>query len=188
MIQSLVTADTPEYFAFMGRLSMVVRLLESSAKGLLTLEGQNTNCADVFLIWVGIAWHLEKVLSNPQGGLTSLRSEVTEIYDKRFTIMMNDSSFNLNFLCYFFHPRKYQPIFNLPCPVSDSFSISLSGKRWHQIQDATSCKRRGSSQQRQPAGTLPHHTSWHSQDLPKRAAKNKWRWRWRNTDSHLAVG
>jgi hypothetical protein len=84
----------------------MVKLLEAGANGITTLEGQNTTCADVFYVWVTIAWHLEKLLGNPSMGLTAFRSKVIEIYNARFEQMMTESSHKIFLLAYFLHPRK----------------------------------------------------------------------------------
>ena len=89
----------------MANLSAIINLLEAPAKGLLTLEGQNTTCADVFFVWVTIAWHLERLLSDPSSSLHTHRSRIIKIYNDRFKMMMRDSDHYINLLGYFLHPR-----------------------------------------------------------------------------------
>jgi hypothetical protein len=47
-----------------------IHLLAAAANGFLTLEGQNTNCTDVFYVWVCIAYQLEQVLANLSPGVS----------------------------------------------------------------------------------------------------------------------
>ena len=88
----------------MAEMTGFIQLLSSGAKAILTLEGQNTTCADVFYAWVCIAYHLEQVLASPTLGLIPLRSKVIKIYNHRFNQMMSESSFNIFLLAYYLHP------------------------------------------------------------------------------------
>ena len=54
----------------MGNIAGFIHLLAGAANGLLTLEGQNSSCADVFYVWVCIAYQLDKVLTNPSIGVS----------------------------------------------------------------------------------------------------------------------
>ena len=81
-----------------------IHLLASGANGILTLEGQNTTCADVFYVWVCIAYHLEEVLANPSIGVSELRSDVIKTYNHRFNQMMTESSHHIFLLAYYLHP------------------------------------------------------------------------------------
>ncbi|EIW85316.1 hypothetical protein CONPUDRAFT_43330, partial [Coniophora puteana RWD-64-598 SS2] len=94
----------PAHFYFLSQVDSMVKLLEGAANGITTLEGQNTNCADVFYVWVTIAWHLEHVLGSPTLGLETWRQQVIEIYNKRFSQMMSESSHGVFLLAYFLHP------------------------------------------------------------------------------------
>ncbi|KAJ7367380.1 hypothetical protein DFH08DRAFT_629422, partial [Mycena albidolilacea] len=94
----------PAHYRFLAQLDLMVKLLEAGANGITTLEGQNTTCADVFYVWVTIAWHLEKLLGNPSMGLTAFHSKVIEIYNARFEQMMTESSHKIFLLAYFLHP------------------------------------------------------------------------------------
>ena len=76
----------------MADMSGFIHLLSSGANAILTLEGQNTTCADVFYAWVCIAYHLEQVLASPDVGVTHYQDNVLEIYNRRFTQMMEGSS------------------------------------------------------------------------------------------------
>ncbi|KIM40875.1 hypothetical protein M413DRAFT_55098, partial [Hebeloma cylindrosporum] len=96
--------DGTDHFRFMIEMSGFVQLLSSGANAILTLEGQNTTCADVFYAWVCIAYHVEHVLSSPTVGLIHLRGEVIAIYNHRFKQMMTESSYNLFLLAYYLHP------------------------------------------------------------------------------------
>jgi hypothetical protein len=91
----------------MAKMSGFIQLLSSGANAILTLEGQNTTCADVFYVWVCIAYHLEQVLALPDVGVTNLRSNVIGIYNHRFKQMMEESSHKIFLLSYYLHPCKF---------------------------------------------------------------------------------
>lgn len=97
----------PAHYGFLSQLDTMCKLLEAGANGITTLEGQNTTCADVFYVWVTIAWHLEKLLGDTNSGLTSYRDKVVEIYNARFEQMMTESSHKIFLLAYFLHPCKF---------------------------------------------------------------------------------
>ncbi|KAJ7853279.1 hypothetical protein B0H14DRAFT_2580442 [Mycena olivaceomarginata] len=98
----------PAHYAFLLQLDSMVKLLEAGANGITTLEGQNTTCADVFYVWVTIAWHLEKLLGDFSSGLTPYREKVIVIYNMRFEQMMTESSHMIFLLAYFLHPFYFQ--------------------------------------------------------------------------------
>uniref|UniRef100_A0A8H7XL12 Uncharacterized protein n=1 Tax=Psilocybe cubensis TaxID=181762 RepID=A0A8H7XL12_PSICU len=85
-----------------------ISLLSSGAKAILTLEGQNTTCADVFYSWICIAYDLEQVLASPVIGVGNLQSEVVNIYNHQFNQMMKESSHHIYFLAYYLHPLFHQ--------------------------------------------------------------------------------
>ena len=91
----------------MAKMSGFIQLLSSGANAILTLEGQNTTCADVFYVWVCIAYHLEQVLAFPDVGVTDLRGNVIGIYNHRFKQMMDESSHKIFLLAYYLHPCKF---------------------------------------------------------------------------------
>ncbi|KAJ7145444.1 hypothetical protein C8R43DRAFT_823980, partial [Mycena crocata] len=93
-----------QHYTFLSQLDSMVKLLEAGVNGITTLEGQNTTCADVFFVWVTIAWHLEKLLGDFSSGLTPYRDKVIAIYNNRFEQMMTESSHNIFLLAYFLHP------------------------------------------------------------------------------------
>lgn len=94
----------PVHYGFLAQLDSMVKLFEAGANGITTLEGQNTTCADVFYVWVTIAWHLEKLLGDLASGLSNYRDKVIEIYNTRFEQMMTESSHKIFLLAYFLHP------------------------------------------------------------------------------------
>jgi hypothetical protein len=89
-------------------MNAFIHLLEPGANGILTLEGQNTTCADVFYVWVCIAYQLEHVLASPTLDLSSRRSEVIGVYNHRFNQMMKESSHTIFLLAYYLHPCKFK--------------------------------------------------------------------------------
>ncbi|KAF8798695.1 hypothetical protein BYT27DRAFT_7034585, partial [Phlegmacium glaucopus] len=92
------------HYSFMGEMSGFIQLLSSGANAILTLEGQNTTCADVFYVWVCIAHHLENILASPDVGVTQHRNNVIRIYNHRFDQMMEESSHKVFLLGYYLHP------------------------------------------------------------------------------------
>ena len=98
----------------MIEMSGFVQLLSSGANAILTLEGQNTTCADVFYAWVCIGYHLEHVLASPTVGINHLRGEVITIYNHRFNQMMTETSYNLFLLAYYLHPSEFLYFIFLP--------------------------------------------------------------------------
>ncbi|KAJ3510406.1 hypothetical protein NLJ89_g4689 [Agrocybe chaxingu] len=92
------------HWSFMGSMFGFIQLLSSGANAIVTLEGQNTTCADVFYAWVCIAYHLEQVLVSPTLGLTRYRQDVIAIYNNRFYQMMSESSHSVFFVAYYLHP------------------------------------------------------------------------------------
>ncbi|KAJ3761610.1 ribonuclease H-like domain-containing protein [Lentinula raphanica] len=91
-------------YSFRMQLDRMTKLFESGANGITALEGQNVTCADVFYVWVTIAWHFERVLSDLENDLSQYRSEVVHIYNERFTQMMTETSHQLFLLGYVLHP------------------------------------------------------------------------------------
>jgi hypothetical protein len=88
----------------MSEMTGFIHLLEAPANGLLTLEGQNTTCADVFYVWVCIAYQLEQVLASPTFGFFQYRTSIIEAYNHRFSQMMTESSHKIFLLAYYLHP------------------------------------------------------------------------------------
>jgi hypothetical protein len=84
--------------------------LAAAANGLLTLEGQNTNCADVFYVWVCIAYQLEQVLANPSTGVSHYRASVIEAYNHCFNQMMTESLHHVFLLAYYLHLHEFSCI------------------------------------------------------------------------------
>ncbi|CAK5284615.1 unnamed protein product [Mycena citricolor] len=99
--------DHLEYPGFQSKLSALIQLLEAGANGITALEGQNVTCADVFYVWVTIAWHLERLVGSLSKGFTKYWSQIINIYNARFEQMMTESSHNLFLLAYFLHPLYF---------------------------------------------------------------------------------
>ncbi|KAF8806374.1 hypothetical protein BYT27DRAFT_7082609, partial [Phlegmacium glaucopus] len=100
------------HWSFMSQMTGFIQLLAAGANGLLMLEGQNSNCADVFYVWICIAYQLEKVLANPSIGVSCFRPSVIKAYNHCFNQMMTESSHSIFLLAYYLHPRKYYNLFN----------------------------------------------------------------------------
>ncbi|KAF8230892.1 hypothetical protein L208DRAFT_1378321 [Tricholoma matsutake] len=49
--------DSVTHYGFMVQMASFIHLLATTTNSLLTLEGQNTNCADVFYVWHPISTH-----------------------------------------------------------------------------------------------------------------------------------
>lgn len=97
----------------MADITGFIHLLSGAANGLLTLEGQNTTCADVFYVWVCIGYNLEQVLGNPSIGVSRHRLSVIETYNRRFNQMMTESSHHVFLLAYYLHPSACLRLFML---------------------------------------------------------------------------
>ena len=91
----------------MAQMAGFIHLLAAAANSLLTLEGQNTNCADVFYVWVCISYQLEQVLANPLIGVSHYRASVIEAYNHRFNQMMTESSHHVFLLAYYLNPGEF---------------------------------------------------------------------------------
>lgn len=122
----------------MAKMSCFIQLLSSGANGILTLEGQNTTCADIFYVWVCIAYHLEQVLALPDVGVTDLRSNIIGIYNHRFEQMMEESWHKIFLLAYYLHPCKSKFTF---CQFFTSVIIIFSVlPSWRvSVNNASSC-------------------------------------------------
>ncbi|KAF9470487.1 hypothetical protein BDN70DRAFT_902068 [Pholiota conissans] len=96
--------DGTPHWKFMADMNSFIHLLSSGANSILTLERQNSMCADVFYVWVCIAYHLENVLTSPAIGVSHHRSDVIRIYNHRFNQMMTESSHTVFLLVYYLHP------------------------------------------------------------------------------------
>ncbi|KAH9940354.1 uncharacterized protein BXZ73DRAFT_98797 [Epithele typhae] len=76
-------------------LDSVVALLEAGANGITTLKGQNTTCAE-------------------DRGLTTHRSDVIALYNKRFLSMMTESSNFIFLVGYVLHPFYFVHVNQMP--------------------------------------------------------------------------
>jgi hypothetical protein len=92
----------------MWQLSSFVQVLAPGANAILTLKGQNINCADIFYAWVCIAHHLEQLLGDPLTGLGNMQDQIQEAYNFRFDQMMLESSHEIFLLAYWLHPCMLQ--------------------------------------------------------------------------------
>ena len=57
----------PDCLKFQMDLHNVNSLLTPIARGLETLEGQNTTCSDVFHVYIGIAYNFTTMFSDSSG-------------------------------------------------------------------------------------------------------------------------
>ncbi|KAJ3776685.1 hypothetical protein FB446DRAFT_635525 [Lentinula raphanica] len=96
--------EGPRNYSFRTQLDRMTKLFESGANGITALEGQNVTCADVFYVWVTIAWHFERVLGDLENDLSQYRSDVVRIYNERFNQVMTETSHQLFLLGYVLHP------------------------------------------------------------------------------------
>ena len=117
----------------MADMSGFIHLLSLGANAILTLEGQNTTCADIFYAWVCIAYHLEQVLASPDVGVTHYQDNVLEIYNRRFTQMMEESSHKIFLLTYYLHPcesptliKILQHLLTIFCSIPSSWWLSVN--------------------------------------------------------------
>lgn len=101
----------------MRKTNALVRLLTAPAEGLRTLEGQNTTCADVFFVWVSIAWHLEKLLADPDSYLHDMRQRIIGVFNARFELMMENSPHKAHLLAFYLDPGKSLLAIGPPLPL-----------------------------------------------------------------------
>ncbi|KAJ7887646.1 hypothetical protein B0H14DRAFT_2337665, partial [Mycena olivaceomarginata] len=117
----------PAHYSFLAKLDSMVKLLEAGANGITTLEGQNTNCADVFYVWVTIAWDLEKLLDDLTSGLTDYRPKLITIYNFRFKQMMTELSHMIFLLAYFIHPCEPRSLCCFQSLIAIQFTSRMEG-------------------------------------------------------------
>lgn len=60
-----------DHFKFQLQLHNANLLLQPIAHGLLTLEGQNTMCSDVFFVFIGIVIGFTRVFQDPSKSWTN---------------------------------------------------------------------------------------------------------------------
>lgn len=122
MVEKLLTP--PSSYAFLTGLHQVNLLLTPIARGLKTLEGQNTTCSDVFFVYVGIACGFRNVFRDAETAET-LKDHIQETYDvfnRRFTILMTESTPDMFLLAYFLDPGQLLLLLHFAGP-NNSFAL-----------------------------------------------------------------
>ncbi|KAJ4484460.1 hypothetical protein C8R41DRAFT_769648, partial [Lentinula lateritia] len=74
--------------------------------GLITLEGQNTICSDVFFIFIGISIGFNRVFQDPTSNIFTHCQETFAIFDRRFDIFLNDCTKDMFILAYLLDPSE----------------------------------------------------------------------------------
>jgi hypothetical protein len=100
-------------------------LLTPIARGLETLEGQNTTCSDVFHVYTGIAVNLTTMFSDRSGfyfpiscalflivhesdsTVYEYRKAIFDVFNRRFNNFMNDCTPGMFILSYLLDPGKH---------------------------------------------------------------------------------
>ncbi len=99
-------------------------LLTPIDRGLETLEGQNTTCSDVFFVYVGIAIGFTRVFQIPgrslyislcigmtlfmaEDEIFEYRDETYSVFDRRFSILMTESTPDLFLIAYLLDPSTF---------------------------------------------------------------------------------
>jgi len=147
-----------------------IHLLSSGANAILTLEGQNTTCADVFYAWVCIAYHLERVLASPSIGVTHHRIAIIGIYNHRFNQMMKESSHMIFLLAYYLHPCEF---YHDISQFERSPFVSVLSSRRTPVDNACSSRWREAAARKlscpfqDPSESCPEYSSRRT-DLPRR--------------------
>lgn len=111
------------------QLAQITLILTPIARGLQTLEGQNTTCSDVWIIFTGIAIGFQNVFLDSstiyfiasllRWILTNLnhfciataiyehRTRTLEVYNRRFKILLDDCTHNMYPLAYLLDPSEF---------------------------------------------------------------------------------
>ncbi|KAJ3898518.1 hypothetical protein F5879DRAFT_812491, partial [Lentinula edodes] len=96
-----------DHFKFQLQLHNANLLLQPIARGLLTLEGQNTMCSDVFFVFIGIAIGFTHVFQDLSNDVYCHRAETFAVFDRRFDIFLNDCTKDMFILAYLLDPSAY---------------------------------------------------------------------------------
>lgn len=118
----------PTLYQFLSDLHNINLMLSPIARGLKTLEGQNSTCSDVFNIYIGIAIGYNNVFrdagksTDVVHGLKELRCDINiyciaspvyqwrsqtfGVYNRRFANLMRDSTQDMFLLAYLLDPSK----------------------------------------------------------------------------------
>ncbi|KAJ7577932.1 hypothetical protein C8J56DRAFT_716091, partial [Mycena floridula] len=91
-------------FKFQAQLHHANMLLTPIARGLETLEGQNTTLSDVFAIFIGIAVGFTCVFQDPSDSIREYQKETYATFNRRFAIFMNECTTDMFLLAYVFDP------------------------------------------------------------------------------------
>ncbi|KAK0498286.1 hypothetical protein EDD18DRAFT_82822 [Armillaria luteobubalina] len=114
---------------FMAELQNVNALLTPIDRGLKTLEGQNVTCSDVFFVYIGIAIGFMCVFETNQDDECLLGHQVDtyNIFNRRFSILMTDSTSDMFLFAYFLDPVYYSDrALRLNLPPRPSFSKMIA--------------------------------------------------------------
>ncbi|KAJ3740979.1 hypothetical protein DFH05DRAFT_1404969, partial [Lentinula detonsa] len=88
------------------QLNHIDALLHPIARGLTTLEGQNTTCSDVFYVFIGIAIGFNRVFEDPTSDIYQYRTETFGVFDRRFGIFLNDCTKDMFIISYLLDPSE----------------------------------------------------------------------------------
>ncbi|KAJ3982258.1 hypothetical protein F5890DRAFT_1444888, partial [Lentinula detonsa] len=92
---------------FQIELNHIDALLQPIARGLTTLEGQNTTCSDVFYVFVGIAIGFNRVFEDPTSDIYKYRAETFGVFNRRFGIFIGECTRDMFLLAYLLDPMYY---------------------------------------------------------------------------------
>ncbi|KAF7975533.1 hypothetical protein HWV62_9361 [Athelia sp. TMB] len=106
-LKKYVEYGTSESFTFQAQLFTIDALLSPIARGLKTLEGQNTTCSDVFSIYIGIAIGFTRVFQKPNDPIFVHRDKTYAVFNRRFRIFMADCTDDMFLLAYLLDPIFY---------------------------------------------------------------------------------
>ncbi|KAJ7193229.1 hypothetical protein GGX14DRAFT_372062, partial [Mycena pura] len=97
--------NSDDYDDFRRQLKHVGRLLDPIARGLQTLEGQQTTCSDVFFIWIGLGVAFQRAFNAPaESFYIDHQAESYAALDRRFHIFMNECTPGMFLLSYLLDP------------------------------------------------------------------------------------
>ncbi|KAJ6620329.1 hypothetical protein B0H10DRAFT_1791869, partial [Mycena sp. CBHHK59/15] len=86
------------------QLNNINMLLQPISRGLKTLESSQVTCSDVFNIYVGIAIGFKEVFADPENLILKFQQETYDVYNRRFSIFMNDFTEGMFILSYLLDP------------------------------------------------------------------------------------
>ncbi|KAF7980497.1 hypothetical protein HWV62_37998 [Athelia sp. TMB] len=113
----------PDSWKFQSQLHQINGLLTPIARGLETLEGQNTTCSDVFSIFVGIAIGFTRLFEDPKSEVFEHKAQTYGVFNRRFAIFLSECTPGMFLLAYLLDPIYHRDgALKLHLPPREAFS------------------------------------------------------------------